>query len=90
MAVRLCSEKNWILATMADEDHSVENISGNAPEDAKAAILNFHRTSLIHSELFSQEIIGKLKIVSVDVNPLPMGKKKEVVVVCEIVVQQGQ
>ena len=68
-------------------DQRVDDLSGNASEYAKAAMLNKQRSALTQ---FGHEAMGKLKIVSVDINPLPMGKKKEVVLVCEIVVQQGQ
>jgi hypothetical protein len=72
---------------MADDNHSVDNISGNAPEDAKAAIQNMHHGS---GESFGHDVIRQLKLVSVDINRLPMGNKKEVVVVFELVVQESQ
>jgi len=74
---------------MAYDEQNADDISGNVSRDAKAGILKTLYSMGDETEQFGREAARGLKVVSVNSNPQPMGKKKEVVLVCEIIVEKS-
>jgi len=72
-----------------DNEPTLKDISGNAPKELKQAVLNLREKINKNEETgFAAEILRRLRIVSVDLEPMLVTNKKQAVVLSEIDVTQ--
>ncbi len=68
-----------------------KDIAGNVSDELKQAILDLYKNMIWNNKNgFAGEILRRLRVVSVDLEPMLVTSKKQAVVVSEIEVSQGK
>lgn len=75
---------------MAGRTQTPADIAGNVDDDVKQGVLNIQTAVGIAPDTFSTDIMSRVKLVSVDLNPSSTGNKMEATVVAELEVSSGE